>query len=216
MDSLQSELNVLFDDEEPVAKKSKGKKDKQPKQPKQPKPPKPPKVRTTPLLKCLVNNESKYHDKIETICRTLSTKGNIKIVVAYGNTGLFAYWFKHYCPDAEVVLNDTDNVVNKLDIGVIESCLKDVTIEHKDPLDYIANSEPNTYVVVNPRSFDIKVIEFLCNSNVNLIVCGSTKNKNTDYLHIYTTLLEKYTNIRYTNINYATECDYILFNELSE
>lgn len=216
MDSLQSELNVLFDDEEPVTKAVKGKgKQSKPKQPKV-KQPKPEKVRTAPLLKCLVNNETKYHDKIKDLCNRLKDKGHIRIVCVFGNSGLMAYWFKTYCPDAEVVLNDTENIVSKLDSEVRDKFLNGITIEHKEIDEYLTpDGDIETYLVLNPREFDIKVLEFLTHA-VNLIICGSTKNNNTDYIYIFNNLIskldQKYNPIAYNALAFATETEYVLFN----
>lgn len=224
MDSLQQELNNLFEDKEKaedeilsqVVKLAKDTKKKGKKEPKV-KEPKPEKIRTTPLIRTTINNETKFHDKIKDICNGLKTKGHIKIIVAYGNTGLMAYWFKTYCPEADVIMNDTDNVVDKLDSEIKDKFLKGITIEHKDIDEYLSDeSKVETYLVLNPREFNIKVIEFLTH-NLNLIVIGSTKNKNNDYVHIFNNLVSKldskFTPIPYSSLAFATETDYVLINE---
>ena len=225
MNSLQTELNILFDDNQKSSdeiltqvvklakdtkKKAKETKVKEPKEPKV----KEPKIRTTPLIKTSINNESKFHDKIKDICVALKAKGPIRIVLPWGNTGLLAYWFKTYCPEADVILNDTENIVGKLDSEVKEKFLKDVDIEQEDIDKYLVPyTDIETFLVLNPREFDIKVIEFLTHK-FNLIVMGSTKNKNTDYIHIFNNLVSKldpkYSPIPYSALAFATETDYIL------
>lgn len=221
MESIQAELNNLFNDKEKadevletVVKLANNKKGKgKPKEPKEPKP-KPIKIRTTPLIKTSINNETKLYDKIKDICNGLKGKGHIRIVLPWGNTGLLAYWFKTFCPEAEVVMNDTENIVSKLDNGIKDEFLKGITIEHKDLDEYLVPyTDCETYLVLNPREFNIKVIEFLTHK-LNLIVTGSTRNKNNDYVHIFNNLVSKldpkFSPIPYSALAFATETDYIL------
>ena len=230
MNNLQTELNILFDDKEKAdevlntvvklakdtKKKAKETKVKEVKEKK----PKEPKIRTTPLIKTSINNESKFHDKIKDICVALKAKGPIRIVLPWGNTGLLAYWFKTYCPEADVILNDTENVIGKLDSEVKEKFLNDVDIEQEDIDKYLVPyTDIETFLVLNPREFDIKVIEFLTHK-FNLIVMGSTKNKNTDYIHIFNNLVSKldpkYSPIPYSALAFATETDYILVDTVQD
>lgn len=232
--ALQSELDKLFKDSsdndveteeeqqhepKPKRKSTKNKvaKDKQNKVIK-------PKIRTTQLIKTSPNNESKWLNSIKTLCereaRTggegLSHTKKLRIVVAYGNTGLLAYWFKTFIPHAEVILNDSDNVVSKLDEQAKE-LLKDVIIEYKDVDEYLIpyTDDCETVIVLNPREFSIKVIEFMTHK-LNLIVIGSTKNKNTDYIHIFNNLISKldakYAPIPYSALCFSTEQDYMLID----
>jgi len=225
MESIQSELDNLFNDNEkegedivPIVRLASDLKRKGKKEPKEPKPkqPKPEKIRTTPLIRTTVNNETKFHDKIKDLCNGLKAKGHIRIICVFGNSGLMAYWFKTYCPEAEVILNDSDNIVSKLDTEVRDKFLKGIVVQHKEIDEYLApETDVETYLVLNPREFDIKVIEFLTH-NFNLIICGSTKNKNNDYVYIFNNLISKldtkYTPIPYSALAFATETDYILVN----
>ena len=224
--ALQSELDKLFKDssdnceeaEEELAEhkqtkrksnKNKVVKDKQNKLNK-------PKIRTTQLIKTSPNNESKWLNSIKLLCEGLSHTKKLRIVVAYGNTGLLAYWFKTFIPHAEVILNDSDNVVSKLDEQAKE-LLKDVIIEHKDIDEYLIpfTDGYETVIVLNPREFSIKVIEFMTHK-LNLIVIGSTKNKNTDYIHIFNNLISKldpkYAPVPYSALCFSTEYDYMLID----
>ena len=234
---LQSELDTLFKDSgseceeecvSDVKSKSKGK-GKQVKQAKQVKTKqskqakiKQPKIRTTQLIKTSPNNESKWLNNIKQLCGKLASEydeSKLRIVVAYGNTGLLAYWFKTFLPNATVILNDDANIVNKLDEEVKQTCLDSIGVEvvHKDIDEYLIPFADDyvTIIVLNPREFNIKVLEFMMHK-LNLIVIGSTKNKNCDYIHIFNNLIAKcnptYNNICYNspNIMFATECDYML------
>lgn len=222
MNSLQSELNQLFDDEqEEVVKEAKSKKKntKPVKKVKEPKP-KPEKIRTIPLIKTSVNNEGKFHDKIRDICVGLKAKGHIRIVCVWGNTGLLAYWFKTYCPEAEVIMNDTEGIVGKLDAEVKNKYLSGIVIEHEDIEKYlIPYTDIDTYLVLNPRQFDIKVLEFMTH-RFNLIVVGSTKDNNTDYIYVFNNLVSKldarYSPIPYSALAFSTESDYLLVDLASD
>ena len=227
--ALQSELDKLFKDssdnceeheeEEQAEHKTKRKSNKSSKnkvaKDKQNKVIKP-KIRTTQLIKTSPNNESKWLNSIKLLCEGLSHTKKLRIVVAYGNTGLLAYWFKTFIPHAEVILNDSDNVVSKLDEQAKE-LLKDVIIEHKDIDEYLIpyTDGYETVIVLNPREFSIKVIEFMTHK-LNLIVIGSTKNKNTDYIHIFNNLISKldpkYAPVPYSALCFSTEYDYMLID----
>lgn len=175
-----------------------------------------PKIRTTQLIKSSPNNETRWLNSIKQLCEGLSHTAKLRIVIAYGNTGLLAYWFKTFIPHAEVILNDSDNVVSKLDEQAKE-LLKDVIIEHKDIDEYLIpyTDDCETVIVLNPREFSIKVIEFMTHK-LNLIVIGSTKNKNTDYIHIFNNLISKldakYAPIPYSALCFSTEQDYMLID----
>ena len=125
-----------------------------------------------------------------------------------------AYWFKVFCPNANVILNDSECIIHKLDAEVISTYLKDITIEHK-PIEEYFNTNADSILILNPREFNVNVLKFMTNSknNGNMVLIGSTKNTNTDYVSIYNTVispLDNFEPIPASSLIYVTEFEYVL------
>lgn len=215
MSSLQQELNNIFNDEntddseEEVkpkrSAKGKGKAERKPKAPK----PKP--LRKTPFIRPIVNNEAKWYETIKTYCANTPDGGDgLTFIDVYGNTGLICYWLHNLLPKANIIMNDSENMVSKYDNEVVSTYLKDITIEHNDISTYMSNNDDKTILILNPRSFDIKVLEYMKHRDtLKLIVLGSSKNRNTDYIYVFNNLISAI-DMSSSTIMYASETDYLL------
>lgn len=228
MSSLQQELNKIFDDDDANASdnehsdddehktsKNKGKgkdKTKAKGKAKQPKTPKPKPLRKTPFIRPVVNNEAKWYETIKTYCANTPNDGDgLTFIDVYGNTGLICYWLHNLLPKANIIMNDSEHMVSKYDNEVMTTYLNGITIEHNDINAYIDNNDTATILLLNPRAFDIKVLEYMKKRDkLKLLVFGSSKNINTDYIYVFNSLIGHIDTSDTSSIYYASETDYLL------
>ena len=184
------------------------------------------KLRKTAFIKVRVNNESKWFNEIERISELVKIKkdnNNItRIVDVFGNTGLICYWFKSFCPDVEVIMNDSENIVSKYSEEIKNKFLNNITITHtpiQDILDNISEEDSKSVLyIVNPKSFNTLSIKFL-SKNINTLIFGSSKDKETDVINVFNECIDTFSltnlnKIQHSSLVYVNEFDYLFLDVL--
>ena len=167
-----------------------------------------PKIKRSPLIRTSKPNESKYYNGIRAVCDKINKKFGDKpvtIVDAYGNTGLISYWFKTFCPNANVIFNDTYNLIDKIRPEIRDEFLNGITIEHKKPDQW--NDDESVVLFFNPRVHSYN-ISWLINKRTNYIFTGSTSDTNHDPLAIYYAYISDGSSPIGSTI-YVSETDYV-------